>query len=81
MTPQIDCPGKMSPVLRIPTHIFGVSKEIDMKMLFLDLTRHVTPKIDHLGKSSPVLRVSTHIYGVSKKIDGKMFFCRMNLSM
>ena len=33
MTPQIDCLGKMSPVLRVSTHIFGVSKEIDGKML------------------------------------------------
>ena len=38
VTPKIDCLGKRSPVLRVSTHIFGVSKEIDMKMLFLDLT-------------------------------------------
>ena len=33
MTPQIDCLGKMSPVLRVSTHIYGVSKEIDGKTL------------------------------------------------
>ena len=31
VTPQIDCLGKMSTVLRNPTHIYGVSKEIDGK--------------------------------------------------
>ena len=31
MTPQIDCLGKMSPVQRVSTHIYGVSKEIDGK--------------------------------------------------
>ena len=32
MTPQIDCLGKTSTVLRVSTHIYGVSKEIDGKM-------------------------------------------------
>ena len=32
MTPQIDCLGKTSPLLRVSTHIYGVSKEIDVKM-------------------------------------------------
>ena len=32
VTPQIDCLGKTSPVLRVSTHIYGVSKEIDGKM-------------------------------------------------
>ena len=31
VTPQIDHLGKMSPVLGVSTHIFGVSKEIDGK--------------------------------------------------
>ena len=31
MTPQIDCLGKTSPVLRVSTHIYGVSKDIDGK--------------------------------------------------
>ena len=31
MTPQIDGLGKTSPVLRVPTPIYGVSKEIDGK--------------------------------------------------
>ena len=32
MTPQIDCLGKTSPVLRVSIHIYGVSEEIDGKM-------------------------------------------------
>ena len=35
MTPQIDCLGKTSPVLRVSTHIYGVSEEIDGKMFIL----------------------------------------------
>ena len=31
VTPQIDCLGETSSVLRISTHIFVVSKEIDGK--------------------------------------------------
>ena len=32
MTPQIDHLGKTSPMLRVSTHISGVSQEIDGKM-------------------------------------------------
>ena len=31
LTPQIDRLGKMSTVLKVSTHIYGVSKEIDGK--------------------------------------------------
>ena len=31
MTPEIDHLGKSSPVLRVITHIYGISKEIDEK--------------------------------------------------
>ena len=62
MTPQIDRLRKMSPVLRVSTHIYGVSKEIDGKtFIFQSKPRHVTPQIDRLRKVSLVLRVSTHI--------------------
>ena len=60
VTPQINCLGKTSTVLRVSTHIFGVSQEIDGKMfIFESKPRHVTPQINHLGKTSTVLRVST----------------------
>ena len=72
----------MSPVLRVSTHIYEDSKEIDGKMFIFKVNLgHVTPQIDHLRKTSPVLRVSTHIYGVSKEIDGKMFIFKVNLGM
>ena len=32
VTPQIDCLGIMTTVLRVSTHIYGVSQEIDGKM-------------------------------------------------
>ena len=33
VNPQFDCLRKTSPVLRVSTHIFGDSKEIDVKMI------------------------------------------------
>ena len=82
MTPQINHLGKTSTVLRVSTHIYGVSQEIDGKtFIFSSKPRHVTLQIDRLGKMSPVLRVSTHIFGVSKDIGGKMFIFRVNLGM
>ena len=36
VTPQIDHLIKMKPVLRVSTHIYGVSKEIDGKMFILE---------------------------------------------
>ena len=72
----------MSTVLRVSTHIYGVSQEIDGKNVhFYSKPRHLTPQIDRLRKMSPVLRVSTHIYGVSKDIGGKMFIFQLNLGM
>ena len=35
VTPQIDHLGKMSPVLKVSKHIYGVSKEIDGKTFML----------------------------------------------
>ena len=32
VTPQINCFRKTSPVLRVSTYIYGVSKEIDRKI-------------------------------------------------
>ena len=37
VTPQIDCLGKMSTVLRVSTCIYGVSKEIDGKTLIFQV--------------------------------------------
>ena len=82
VTPQIDRLRKTSPALRVSTHIYGVSQEIDGKtFIFQTKPRHVTPQINCLRKRSPVLRVSPHIYGVSKDIWGKMFIFQLNLVM
>ena len=35
--PQIDHLGKMSPVLRVSIHIYGISKEIDGKTLIFEV--------------------------------------------
>ena len=32
VTPHIDCPGEKSPVVRVSTQIYGVSKEIHWEM-------------------------------------------------
>ena len=72
----------MSTVLRLSTHIYSASKDIDGKTVnFSSKPRHVTPQINRLGKMSTVLRVSTHIYGVSQEINGKTFIFGVNLSM
>ena len=63
ITAQIYCLGIMSPVLRVSTHIYGVSKDISGKMfIFQSKPRHVTHQIDCLRKMSIVLKVSIHIY-------------------
>ena len=82
VTPQINCLREMSPVLRVSTHIYEVSKEMDGKrLIFPHKHRHVTPQIDCLRKISPILRVSIDIYGVSKEIDGKTLIFQVNLGM
>ena len=70
VTPQIECLGKTSPLLRVSTHIYGISKEIDGEMfMFASKPRHATTQVNCLRNTSPTLRASTHIYGVSKEID------------
>ena len=61
--PQINCLGKTSPVLRISTHMYVLSKEIDGKMfIFKDSLGMETPQIDCLGYMSPLLSDSnTHL--------------------
>ena len=71
----------MSPVLRVSTHIYGVSKEIHGETFIFLLNLGMTPQIDHLGKMNHVLRVPTPIYAVAKQIDGKTFIFQLNLGM
>ena len=82
MTPQIDQVRNMNPVLRVSTHIYGISKEIAWENIhFKGKPRQVTPHIGLIKLTSPVLRVSTHICGVSLEIDGNTFIFQLNLGM
>ena len=67
VTPQINCLGKTSSVLRLSTHIYSASKDIDGKTVnFSSKHRDVTPQINCLGKMSTVLRTfNTHLWGFS----------------
>ena len=75
VTPQINCLGKTSPVLRVSIHIYGISMEIDGENAhFSSKPKHVTPQIDHLRKMSPLHCCEAQpISGVSPKI------CTINL--
>ena len=81
MIPQIDCLRKMSPVLRISTHIYGVSKVIDEKMFIFKVNLGMWPLESIASKKRALLSGFQHIYGVSEEIDGKMFIFRVNLGM
>ena len=65
MTPEIDCLRKTRPVLRVSTHIYGVSKEIDGKICILQSKpRHVTPQVDSSQKYEPCAKsFNTHVWG------------------
>ena len=43
VNPQIDRLGKMSPVLSVSTHIYGVSQEIDGKMFIFRVNLGMLP--------------------------------------
>ena len=76
VTPKIDHLGKMSTVLRVSTHIYGVSKEIDGNTsIFQDKHRHVTPQIDCFGRTSHCSEgFNTHLWGFFRRYMGKCSF-------
>ena len=64
VTPQIDHLRKLSPVLWVSTHIYGVSKKIDQKTYIFRVNLGMLPLKSIVSeKMSPVLSISTHIYG------------------
>ena len=82
VTTQIDHLGKRSPVLRVSTHIYGVSKEIDGKTFIFQVNLGMwLIKLIISDKTNLVLMVTKHISGISKKIDGKTFIFQLNLVM
>ena len=55
MIPQINCLRKMIPVLRVSTHIYGVSKDIGGdNVQFANKPRHVSPQIRSSQKNEPM---------------------------
>ena len=75
VTPQIDCLRKMSPVLRVSTHIYCVSKNIDGKtFIFQSKPRHVTPQINSSWKNEHCSEgFNTHLWGFSGDIWENIF--------
>ena len=64
VTPQINCLRKMSPTLRVSTHIYGVSKEIDGKMFILKVNLGMWPlKWIVLAKQALFWGFNTHLWG------------------
>ena len=64
VTPQIDHLGKTSPVLRVSTHVYGVSKEINGKTLIFQLNLGMWPlKLISLMKNKPCSdSFNTHLW-------------------
>ena len=83
VTPQIDHLGKSwAAVLRVSTHIFGISKEIDWQNIHRHWESRMWPfKSIVLQKEDLSWMISTLIYAVAKKIDGKTFILRVNIGM
>ena len=73
MTPQIDHLGNMSPVLRVSTHIYGVTKDINRKIVIFRINLgNVTPHIAHLGKTIPTLcGFNRYLWEFLQELDGK----------
>ena len=54
VTPQIDCLGITSPVLRASTDIYECFQGHKWQNVhFATIPRQVNPQLDHLGKTSP----------------------------
>ena len=66
MTPQIDRLGKTSTVLRVWTHIYGVSKEIDGKMFIFRVNLVMWPLNQLSRKNEHCSEIfNTHLWGFS----------------
>ena len=75
VTPQIDHLRKMSPVLRVSTHIYGVSKEIHGETFIFWVNWGMWPL------KLMVLEKWALFWEFSKEIDGKTLIFQVNLGM
>ena len=63
MTPQMDHFGKTSPVLRVATHIYWVSKVIDGKMFIFRVNLGMLPLKSIVSENEPCFEgFNTHIW-------------------
>ena len=82
MTPQIDHLRKTSPVLRVSTHIYGVSKEIDGKMFIFRVNLGMWPLKLMVSDKWALFWGFQHTFMVfPRRYMGKMFIFRVNLGM
>ena len=82
VTPQIDLLGKMSTVLRVSTHIYGVSEEKDGKMFLLRVNLGMWPLKSIILEKWALFWGFQHTFMVLlQEIDGKTFIFRVNLGM
>ena len=59
MTPQMECLGKTSPVLRVSTQIYGVSEEVDGKTFIFRVNLVSIVKAHTSSGRSTQMRCST----------------------
>ena len=82
MTPQIDCLGKMSPVLRsFNTHLCSFQGDRWKNVHFSSKPRHRDPSNRSSWRNEPCAESFNSTFMDSKEIDGKMFIFRVNLGM
>ena len=82
LTPQIDCLRKTSPVLRVSTHICGVSQEIVGKMFILRVNLGMWPlKLIVSGKWALFWGFQHTFMALPRTWVGKMLIFDLNLGM
>ena len=74
VTPQINHLWKTSPVLRVSTHIYGVSKKKDGKRFIFRVNLGMWPSNQLSWKNEPCSEGLNTLYGISKEIDGKIYY-------
>ena len=64
VTPQIDCLRKTSPILRVSTHFYGVSKELDKNMFIFQVNLGMWLLKSIVSENRPYSQgFNTHLWG------------------